>query len=64
MVEILLEEPIANLISQWPFVAVMAAILWFMRQDLKECLSENRRLVDKALKLAERPMRQSDTTGK
>lgn len=53
MTDILLSEPILNLIQQWPILAVAVGALWLMRADLKHCIKSNedtmRALLDKIL---------------
>jgi len=45
-----LQEPIIGFVQQWPFIAVLSLILWFMRKDLLACIEHNKRIMDELLK--------------
>lgn len=54
--ETLFAEPLSGLIEQWPIVAIVLGILWFMRRDLlsilaelRECRQKHEAIIDRLL---------------
>lgn len=39
MIELLLAEPLQNFLTQWPLIAVIVAIGWFMWSEFKHCMT-------------------------
>lgn len=56
MIETLLSEPMMALVKEWPFIAVLVGILYFMRRDLlrllddlKNCQEKQAAIIDRLL---------------
>jgi hypothetical protein len=49
MIDQWLQEPIRQLLEQWPTVGILVGVLWLLRRDMKECLANYRSLVDRLL---------------
>lgn len=49
MIDQWLQQPIINLVEQWPTVGILVGALWLLRRDMLACMAAYRELVSRVL---------------